>query len=244
MAKTTEIIETVRTTMTRASENIKLNPLKPFTGKQSNFILFMQDVFVYLKVNRLIYDNDEKKISFILSYLEGGDAAVWKQQFIQAKIEESLEANTDKPDWGNYKEFIEALKKTFQPYDEPAEALEDMKKLRLGDGSITEHNSKFRLLVSQTGIKDSPALTDLYRETLPWGLQSPIIRSEHPPKTLEEWYFMLDTKGRNAFLRNETTSQRILLVHLLHKKDSPSLKRRTPTPWTSTGCQLKNEHAS
>jgi Retrotransposon gag protein len=74
-----------------------------------------------------------------------------------------------------YKEFVEALKRTFQPYDKPAEALKDMKKLHLGDGSITEHNSRFRLLMSQTGMKDSPALMDLYQETLPWGLQSPII---------------------------------------------------------------------
>jgi Retrotransposon gag protein len=121
------------------------------------------------------YDNDNKKISFILSYLTGGDAAVWKQQFIQTKIEEHEEAGNNKPDWGTYKKFGEALKKTFQPYDEPAEALEDMKKLHLGDGSITEHNLKFRLLVSQTGMKDSPALMDLYWEMLPWGLQSPII---------------------------------------------------------------------
>jgi Ty3 transposon capsid-like protein len=132
------------TTMTpKASENVKLNPLKPFTGKQSNFILFMQDVYVYFKVNRLICNDDEKKISFILSYLADGDAAVWKQQFIQTKIEESEEAKTDEPNWGTYKEFVEALKKTFQPYDEPAKALKDIKKLRLGDGSIMEHNSKF-----------------------------------------------------------------------------------------------------
>jgi Retrotransposon gag protein len=152
------------TTMTtpKASENIKLNPLTPFTGKRSNFMLFMQDVFVYLKVNKTTYDNDNKKISFILSYLTGGDAAVWKQQFIQTKIKESVDANNDKPDWGSYKEFVEALKKTFQLYDEPAEALKDIKKLCLGDGSITEPNSRFRLLVSQTGMKDSPALTDLY----------------------------------------------------------------------------------
>jgi hypothetical protein len=135
--------ETVATTTLKASKNVKLNPLKPFTGKQSNFILFMQDVFVYLKVNKLIYDDDKKKISFILSYLADGDAAVWKQQFIQTKIEESVEAKTDKPSWENYKEFVEALKKMFQLYNEPAEALEDMKKLHLGDGSITEHNSKF-----------------------------------------------------------------------------------------------------
>jgi Retrotransposon gag protein len=159
----------------------------------------MQDVFVYLKVNRPIYDDDEKKISFILSYLADGDAAVWKQQFIQTKIEESVEAKTDEPSWGNYKEFVEALKKMFQPYDELAEALEDMKKLHLGDGSITEHNSRFRLLVSQTGMKDSPALTDLYRETLPWGLQSLIICSKHPPKTLEEWY----TKATNFYVRHQ-----------------------------------------
>jgi Retrotransposon gag protein len=187
------------TTTPKASENIKLNPPTPFTGKRSDFMLFMQDVFVYLKVNKTTYDNDNKKISFILSYLTGGDAAVWKQQFIQTKIEESVDANSDEPNWGSYKELVEALKMTFQPYDEPAEALEDIKKLRLGDGSITEHNSRFRLLVSQTGMKDSPALMDLYRETLPWGLQSPIIRSEHPPKTLEEWY----TKATNFYVRHQ-----------------------------------------
>jgi hypothetical protein len=139
MAKT---IATMMTTP-KASENVKLNPPTLFTGKRSDFILFMQDVYVYLKVNRLTYDNDKKKISFILSYLAGGDAAVWKQQFIQTKIEESEEAKNDEPNWGTYKEFVDVLKKTFQPYDEPAEALEDMKKLHPGDGSITEHNSRF-----------------------------------------------------------------------------------------------------
>jgi hypothetical protein len=91
---------------------------------------------------------------------------------------------------------VEALKKTFQPYDELTEALEDMKKLRLNDNSIMEHNSKFRLLVSQTEIKDLPALTNLYRETLPWSLQSLIIISENQLKTLEEWY----TKATNFYI--------------------------------------------
>jgi Retrotransposon gag protein len=191
--------ETIVTMTPKASENVKLNPLKPFTGKRSDFMLFMQDVYVYLKVNRLIYDDNEKKISFILSYLADGDAAVWKQQFIQTKIEESEEAKADEPNWGTYKEFIEALKKMFQPYDALAEALKDIKKLCLGNGSIMEHNSRFRLLMYQTEMKDSPVLTDLYREMLPWGLQSPIIRSEHPPKTLKEWY----TKATNFYVGHQ-----------------------------------------
>jgi Ty3 transposon capsid-like protein len=175
-------------TMMKASEKIKLNPPTPFTGKQNKFILFMQDVYIYLKVNWHLYNNSDKKISFILSYLTGGDAAIWKQQFIQTKIEEHKWDKTKEPNWGTYKSFVKTLKKTFQPYDGLAEALEDMKKLCLGDNSIMEHNSRFWLLVSQTGMTDSPMLIDLYWETLPWALQSPIIRSKHPPKTLEEWY--------------------------------------------------------
>jgi hypothetical protein len=133
----------IATMITGASKKIKLNPPTPFTGKQNEFILFMQDVYIYLKVNQYTYDNDDKKISFILSYLTGGDTAIWKQQFIQTKIEEHEEEKTKKPNWGTYKDFVEALKKMFQPYDEPAEALEDMKKLCLGDNNITEHNSRF-----------------------------------------------------------------------------------------------------
>jgi hypothetical protein len=143
-----------------------------------------------------------------LSYLAGRDVAVWKQQFIQLKIEESEEAKTDEPSWGTYKEFIEALKKTFQPYDEPAEALEDMKKLHLGDSSIMEHNSRFHLLVSQT------------RETLLWGLQGLIIQSKHPPKTLEEWY----TKATNFYVGHQRAQR------LFKKRDNKPVTTSSALP--------------
>jgi hypothetical protein len=70
------MLEIIATTTPKTSKTVKLNPLTSFTRKRSDFILFMQDVFVYLKVNKATYDNDNKKISFILSYLSGGDAAV------------------------------------------------------------------------------------------------------------------------------------------------------------------------
>jgi hypothetical protein len=40
-------------------------PPTPFTGKWNEFVLFMQDIYIYLKVNQHLYDNDNKKISFI-----------------------------------------------------------------------------------------------------------------------------------------------------------------------------------
>jgi hypothetical protein len=75
---------------TTTSEKIRLNSPTPFTGKRSDFILFMQDVYIYLKVNKATYDNDDKKISFILSYLLGetllsGNSNLFKQRLKKAK---------------------------------------------------------------------------------------------------------------------------------------------------------------
>jgi Zinc knuckle len=61
-------------------------------------------------------------------------------------------------------------------------------------------------------MKDSLALTDLYREMLPWGLQSPIIRSENPPKTLKEWY----TKATNFYIGHQRAQR------LFRKRDKPA----------------------
>jgi hypothetical protein len=66
----------VTTTIIGAPDKIKLNSPTPFTGKRNEFVLFMEDVYIYLRVNQQTYDNDNKKISFILSYLTGGDAAI------------------------------------------------------------------------------------------------------------------------------------------------------------------------
>ena len=42
---------------------------------------FLQDIFIYLGlfINKDYYDTDEKKISFVLSFLTEGDAAIWKE---------------------------------------------------------------------------------------------------------------------------------------------------------------------
>ena len=78
-----------------ATAKIHLNPPTPFTGKRTDFVQFMQDIFVYLKINKHIYNDDDKRISLVLSYMTDGDAAIWKQQFIQTKMEEAILAGDD-----------------------------------------------------------------------------------------------------------------------------------------------------
>ena len=90
--------------------------------------------------------------------------------------------------FGAYKAFMDSLGKLFLPYDGPGNALEEIKLLRFSnDKSIYEHMSKFKLLVAQSGLGQSVAVIDLFRETLPYSLQQPIITAEFAPTTLNGW---------------------------------------------------------
>ena len=61
---------------------LKLNQPKPFTGKQTKFDGFLQDIKLYLNINKGIYNTDKKKIGYALSFMNEDDTKSWKGQFI------------------------------------------------------------------------------------------------------------------------------------------------------------------
>ena len=59
------------------------------------------------------------------------------------------------------------LKGAFQLFDTPGDAPEEIKTLRMGNNSIKDHNAKFWMLLTKSGLnKTSPAIIDYYWETL------------------------------------------------------------------------------
>ena len=88
-----------------------------------------------------------------------------------------------------YKAFMDSLEKLFLPYNGPGNALKEIKQLKFSNNkSIDEHVSKFKLLVAQSGLRQSMAIIDLFWETLPYSLQRPIITMEFSPTTLDGWF--------------------------------------------------------
>ena len=162
---------------------LKLNQLKPFTGKREDLKKFLQDINIYLHVNDKVYNDDIKKISFALSFMNDGDAASWKEQLLEEAMKK------DPINLGTWSTFEKDLQTAFQPYDAPGDVLEEMKALRMGSGSIEEHNARFKMAITKSELDStSPAVIDYYRESLNIPLQQQILLLENPPKTLQEWY--------------------------------------------------------
>ena len=175
------------TALTTTSKEVKLNLPKPFSGKRTELRRFLQDVIVYLTVNKEIYDTDDKKIAFTTSFMNEGDAAAWKEEFVFHAIEDS-DKRGDDISFGTFRAFKESLENSFSPYDAPGDALEEIRKLRSGETSMDEHIAKFKILVTQSGLPESAAVIDFFRETLPIPLQRQILCCDSPPTTLSGWY--------------------------------------------------------
>jgi hypothetical protein len=65
------------------SKELNLNKAEPFDSNRENFKKFLQNVEVYMDVNHETYNNDLRKIAFILPFMATGSAATWKAQFIE-----------------------------------------------------------------------------------------------------------------------------------------------------------------
>ena len=140
---------------------LKLNQPKPFTGKRTEFDGFLQDVELYLDINKDIYNTDKKKIGYALSFMNEDDAKSWKGQFIR---------NAQGPtglDLGTWTQFVKELTNAFQPYDTPGDALENITNMKMGNNTIEDHTARFQTLLEKSGVpKDSPLAIDYYQKTL------------------------------------------------------------------------------
>jgi hypothetical protein len=60
---------------TNGSKELNLNKPEAFNGNQNNFKDFLQTVEVYMDVNHETYNNDLRKIAFVLSFMTAGAAS-------------------------------------------------------------------------------------------------------------------------------------------------------------------------
>ena len=62
---------------------MKLSPPKAFSGKRDGPEEFVQNVQLYLDINEETYDTNKKKISYMLPFMDDGDAKSWRAAFLR-----------------------------------------------------------------------------------------------------------------------------------------------------------------
>ncbi|PPR06504.1 hypothetical protein CVT24_002664, partial [Panaeolus cyanescens] len=183
---------------TSQEKELRIGLPTPFTGDRTKLAAFLQDCTVYLRINRALYNNDEKRIAFVLSHMTGGDAATWKQQFITSKF------SGQTLNLGSWQDFYDDLKASFKEEETISNALSELTNLKQGSKTAEQHNIDFRLIAGKAGLdlrENATIMINFYKNSLNPRLLTKILSLDEVPTTLEKWFskaITLDNNYRQA----------------------------------------------
>ena len=149
-----------------------------------------------------VYPTDLDKVLFVISYMNEGDANSWKEEFFDTAEQAAAQTLGAKIDLGTYDNLIKKIVEDFSPYDAPKDAIYEMKELKMGNSSIEEHVSKFKMLVTKSKLAKNDAVAEYFRESLPIALQKNILSLPEQPKSLEEWYRAVKLQNNYIHMRS------------------------------------------
>ena len=86
----------------KRTTEIKGGKITPFAGKRETLEKFLETIRLHLILNRV--KDDEDKIAFTLTYLEGGDADSWRAAFLKKSVTAQGE-----PNFGRWNDFLRDL---------------------------------------------------------------------------------------------------------------------------------------
>jgi len=131
----------------------------PYNGDRTKINKFLQDCQLYLLINEDVYNDDKKKIGFILSLMSKGEVAEWKEQYINALTDPTTNVII-LPDLMT---FNTKVRTDFKQEDQVGDAMAKLKSLRQGsDQPIKGLVTEFRLLVRQAGLGSTTASDQLF----------------------------------------------------------------------------------
>src|SRR5271154_7460843 len=109
-------------------------------------------------LNRHIYDTDEAKIAFILSFLNEGEAYKWREAYLNG----ILDPNTGYFVYPPYSAFITLLQAHFRETNQVQVANNQLATIKQGKKSVEDFIAEFRLLLSRAEMTTTTTSNNLH----------------------------------------------------------------------------------
>ncbi|KAI5118615.1 hypothetical protein M0805_008046 [Coniferiporia weirii] len=177
--------------MAAVAKEINLAKPNEFDGTREYARRFLSSCETYLRVNKHIYDTDELKINFVLSFMQtrtAGDWAINRESLASAyNVDSKGNKLTTIVGYGTWDDFVKDFKSTFITMDDTNEAQQALIKLKQ-TGTADDFNNQFQSLATRSGITSPEALIALYQAGLTPALLKTIYNRDTMPTTINDWY--------------------------------------------------------
>jgi len=142
-------------------------------GKIGGFIMVCR-LFLRMKLRGT---SVEEQVQWVLSYVQGGSADVWKENVME-------ELETGKVKYENVEEFLTSLRKEFGGGEEEAVKAEELRKMEQGGRTMEEFVQEFKRAARGSGYKGRP-LVEEFKRGMNEGIRRKLMEAENPPTSIE-----------------------------------------------------------
>jgi len=207
------------TTAAAAQKEIKMNTPTPFTGKREKLEEFLIKLEMYLAMNTDIYNTDQQRIIFTLSFMKEGTAGSWKQSYWRQTQEQ-----TQPWDWMVFKN---ALITSFATPDKPGDVITKMETDTMTGRTADEFIERFKINANDSGVTQDRPLIEWFMKGINIPLLDKILNLENPPTTITGWYTTA-SKLDNQWRRGRAITNRLKGGTDTKKKGFRFPNRNTP----------------
>ena len=159
-----------------------------FNGEAGRVGGFITACRLYIKM-KLRGNTVEEQIQWVLTYVQGGSADVWKENII-----EELEAG--EVEYELVEEFFTIVRKEFGGGEEESVKAAELRKLEQGGETMEEFVQEFKRAARGSGYKGRPLIEE-FKRGMNGGIRRKLMEVENPPTSIEQWYRRATALDRN-----------------------------------------------
>ena len=154
-------------------------------GKVGGFVIACR---LYLRM-KMREATVEEQVQWVLSYVQGGSADIWKENVME-------ELETGEIEYETMEEFLTSLKKELSGGEEESVKVEQLRKMKQGGRTIEEFIQEFKRAARESGYKGR-LLVEEFKQGINGGIRRKLIEAENPPASIEQWYKRATALNRN-----------------------------------------------
>ena len=131
----------------------------------------------------------EEQVQWVLSYVQGGSADIWKENVME-------EMESGEVEYESAEEFLTCLKKEFGGGEEELVKAAELRKLEQGGRTMEEFVQEFKRAARGSGYEGRP-LVEEFKRGINGGIRRKLMGAENPPTSIENWYRRATVLDRN-----------------------------------------------
>jgi len=143
---------------------------------------------LYVKM-RLREVSVEEQVQWILSYVQGGSADIWKENVME-------EIETGEIEFESAGEFLPEIRREFGGGDEESVKVAELKKIEHGGRTMEEFVQDFKRVARESGYEGRPLIKE-FKRGMNRNIRRKLMEAENQPAIIEHWFKRAIALDRN-----------------------------------------------